>query len=197
MERPYLLGKKTEFSLQNKPNLFIFSTHEKTEQAMPLTGYDNVPIEDEKKKISVPLKKKLTKDEPLLENEQLSSPTKVKKSSTQHNNNYVNVESKKTSSPKRIQLPDDDAPMLMPKQHIPIKKSSLIKQHTDEFGHSEHYQLPPKDEDDDYQPPLPPKQRHQNNTSRAMVYDFIGSELQELRVALAQFDGNSSSKLRK
>ena len=84
--------------------------------------------------------------------------------------------------------------MLMPKQHKPIPKSALNKKQTDELIHSEHYQLPPNDEDDDYQPPLPPKQRHQNNTSRAMVYDFIGSELQELRVALAQFDGNSSSK---
>jgi len=63
-----------------------------------------------------------------------------------------------------------------------------------ELGHSEHYQLPPtdnNDDDDDYQPPLPPKQRQ--NTSRAMVYDFIGSELQELRIALAQFHGNSST----
>jgi len=80
----------------------------------------------------------------------------------------------------------------MPKQHIPKKKSSLNKQHIEQLVYSEHYQLPPND-DDNYQPPLPPKQRHQNNTSRAMVYDFIGSELQELRVALAQFDGNSST----
>jgi len=132
-------------------------------------------MKPEKKKILIPLKKKLTKDEPLLEN-------------------YVNIEQKKISSPKQTPLPVDDAPILMPKQHTPIKKSSVNKQHTDQLVHSEHYQLPPYD-DDDYQPPLPPKQRHQNNTSRAMVYDFIGSELQELRVALAQFDGNSSSKL--
>jgi hypothetical protein len=151
--------------------MFFFSIHEETTQ---LTGYDNVPIELEKKKISSPLKKKLTKDEPLLEN-------------------YVNIEQKKVSSPKRTQLPDDDAPILMPKQHTPKKKSALNKQHTDQLIHSEHYQLPPNGNDDDYQPPLPPKQRHQNNTSRAMVYDFIGSELQELRVALAQFDGNSST----
>ena len=106
----------------------------------------------------------------------------------------MNVEQNKNSASKRAQLPDDDAPILMPKQHVPVKKSSLIQQRTDELVQSEHYQLPPNDEDDDYQPPLPPKQRHQNNTSRAMVYDFIGSELQELRVALAQFDGTSSSK---
>jgi len=86
----------------------------------------------------------------------------------------------------------------MPKQHKPIKKSSVVKQHTEELVQSEHYQLPPKDEeeeedddDDEYRPPLPPKQRQQ--TSRALVYDFIGSELQELRATLAQFDGNSST----
>ncbi|CAF4214214.1 unnamed protein product, partial [Adineta steineri] len=173
------------------------NAHENNEKVtMPLTGYDNVPIEEDKKKISAPLKKKLTKDEPLLDNDQLSSsPTKIKKPFIQHDN-YVNVDSKKNSSSKRTELPDDDAPMLMPKQHIPIKKSFFNKQHNNnELIHLEHYQLPPKDanDDDDYQPPLPPKQRHQNNTSRAMVYDFIGSELQELRVALAQFDGNSSS----
>lgn len=104
---------------------------------------------------------------------------------------------------------DNDAPMLMPKQHKPMKKSSANKQHTEELVHSEHYQLPPKDEneqqkkkkkneddedDDDYRPPLPPKQRQQNN--RALVYDFIGSELQELRATLAQFDGNSSRMLK-
>jgi hypothetical protein len=100
---------------------------------------------------------------------------------------------------KKIQLPNDDAPILMPKQHKPINKSSTIKQRTEELVQSEHYQLPPKDveesDDDDYRPPLPPKQRHQNNTSRALVYDFIGSELQELRATLAQFDGNSTSML--
>jgi len=78
-----------------------------------------------------------------------------------------------------------------------LKKSSVVKQHTEELVQSEHYQLPPKDEeeeeddDDEYRPPLPPKQRQQ--TSRALVYDFIGSELQELRATLAQFDGNSST----
>ncbi len=81
-----------------------------------------------------------------------------------------------------------------------MKKLSAIKQRTEELVQSEHYQLPPKneeedDDDDDYRPPLPPKQRHQNNTSRALVYDFIGSELQELRATLAQFDGNSTSML--
>jgi hypothetical protein len=142
--------------------------------------------------LSSPSKKKLTKDE------KSSSPIKSKKPSTPRNN-YVNIEEKKISSPKRTQLPDDDAPILMPKQHTPMKKSSVIKQRTDELVQSEHYQLPPKDnkdetgDDDDYQPPLPPKQRDQNNTSRALVYDFIGSELQELRATLAQFDGNSSS----
>lgn len=139
-----------------------------------MTGYDNVPQPPEKKKIELPIKKFPTKDEPLIEN-------------------YVNLEHKKISSPKRTKAVDDDgneaAPMLMPKQHIPIKKSLFKKSNG-----SEHYQLPLKkkgEEDDDYQPPLPPKQRQ--NTSRAMVYDFIGSELQELRVALAQFDGTPSS----
>jgi hypothetical protein len=155
--------------------LFSSSTHEAHNETMPLTGYDNVPHPPEKKKISSPIKKLLTKDEPLLEN-------------------YMNIEQQQQfASPKRTQIPTDNAPILMPKKHTPIKNSFLNKQH--EFVHSEHYQLPPNgDDDDDYQPPLPPKQRHQHNTSRAMVYDFIGSELQELRVALAQFDGNSSSK---
>ncbi len=116
-------------------------------------------------------------------------------------NNYINVEEKKISSPRKTQLPEDDAPILMPKQHKPINKSSLMKKHTEDLVQSEHYQLPPKDkidddeDDDEYRPPLPPKLRHQNNTSRALVYDFIGSELQELRATLAQFDGNSSSML--
>lgn len=114
----------------------------------------------------------------------------------------MNIEEKNVSSPKKIQIPDDDAPILMPKQHKPMKKASTSKQRTEELIHSEHYQLPPKDEDekkedndddDDYRPPLPPKQRQQTN--RALVYDFIGSELQELRATLAQFDGNSSSML--
>ncbi|CAF4086666.1 unnamed protein product [Rotaria sp. Silwood2] len=172
-------------------------THENNEQKIPLIGYDNVEIEKEKKKISLPLKQKLTDDEPLLEKDQSLSPIKSKKSTIQ-DNNYVNVKQKNISSSKRTQLPDDDVPILMPKQHVPIKKSLLLKQHTVELVHSEHYQLPPNeqiDDDDSYQPPLPPKQRNQNNTSRALVYDFIGSELQELRVALAQFDGNSSSKV--
>lgn len=100
--------------------------------------------------------------------------------------NYVNIEEK-------------DAPILMPKQHKPMTKAALMKKRTDD---SEHYQLPPKetidvkqndDEDDDYRPPLPPKQRHQHETSRALVYDFIGSELQELRATLAQFEKISSS----
>lgn len=94
---------------------------------------------------------------------------------------------------------ESSAPMLMPKQHKPMKKSDLMKKRTDDC---EHYQLPPKEvkattaeeDDDDYRPPLPPKQRHQNETSRALVYDFIGSELQELRATLAQFEKISSSK---
>jgi len=134
-------------------------------QKNPLISYDNVSI-DEKKKLNKEQKK----------------------------TNYTNIEQKK------IQLPNDDAPILMPKQHKPINKLSTIKQRTEELVQSEHYQLPPKDveksdDDDDYRPPLPPKQRHQNNTSRALVYDFIGSELQELRATLAQFDGNSTSML--
>jgi hypothetical protein len=144
------------------------SSHD--EEQTPLSGYDNVPIDETKKP-----------------NNQQIKPKK---------NNYMNIEQKQITSPKKAQLPDDDAPMLMPKQHKPMKKSSLTKQRTDELVQSEHYQLPPKDEvddDDDYRPPLPPKQRHQNNTSRALVYDFIGSELQELRATLAQFDGNSTS----
>lgn len=125
-----------------------------------------------RKKIEIPIKKLLTKDDTLIEN-------------------YVNIEQKKIPSSKRTQISDDDdeaAPMLMPKQHTPLKKSLFNKS-----NQSEHYQLPCQtnggkvDDDDEYQPPLPPKQRQ--NTSRAMVYDFIGSELQELRVALAQFDG--------
>ena len=147
-----------------------FSVEDKHEDTTPLTGYDNVPEPPEKKKISLPIKKILNKSESTIEN-------------------YVNIEQKILFGCKRTPMPDDEAPILLPKQHIPIKKSSLIKPNV-----FEHYQFPPKDEDDEdeYQPPLPPKQRQ--NTSRAMVYDFIGSELQELRVALAQFDGNSSSK---
>jgi len=106
----------------------------------------------------------------------------------------MNVNNKKlptVSAPQRTELPEDGAPVLMPKQHTPMKKTSAGKKRTEEL----HYQLPPKEEedDDDYQPPLPPKQRHQNNTSRALVYDFIGSELQELRATLAQFDANTST----
>jgi len=169
MEHHYRFGMHPE-SHQSFP-FFLFSTPEHHDESALLTGYDNVPHPPEKKKISLPIKKILTKDEPLIEN-------------------YVNIEEKILFSSKRTALPDDDAPILMPKQHIPIKKSLLNKQH--DF---EHYQFPPNaDEEEDYQPPLPPKQRH--NTSRAMVYDFIGSELQELRVALAQFDGNSSSNIK-
>lgn len=118
--------------------------------------------------------------------------------------NYITIEKKKVSSPKKVQLSDEDedVPILMPKQHKPINNSSLHKEQTEELIRAEHYKLPPKDkvnddddDDDDYRPPLPPKQRHQNNLSRALVYDFIGSELQELRATLAQFDSNSSSTL--
>jgi hypothetical protein len=122
-------------------------------------------------------------------------PIDEKKKLNTKKTDYSNIEQKKISPPKKTELPEDDAPILMPKQHKPIQKSSIVKKHTEELVQSEHYQLPPKDEEeeDDYRPPLPPKQRHQNNTSRALVYDFIGSELQELRATLAQFDGNSSS----
>ncbi|CAF1575908.1 unnamed protein product [Rotaria magnacalcarata] len=161
------------------------------EETTPLTGYDNYPIEPEKKKVSSQLKKKLTDGEPLLEKDRSLSPIKPKKSTNQ-DTNYVNLKQKKISSLKHTQIPDDDAPILMPKQHTPVKKLTLIKQQKIETIESELYQLPPNDRDDNYQPPLPPKQRQQNNTSHALVYDFIGSELQELRVALAQFDGNSS-----
>ncbi|CAF4008779.1 unnamed protein product [Adineta steineri] len=139
------------------------------EEQTPLAGYDNVPI-DEKKKFK---------------------KTEISSNNTQKKNNYVNVDENTISSPKKIQILDDDVPMLMPKQHKPMNKASLTKKYTDE-----HYQLPSKEEDDDeYRPPLPPKLRHQNNTSHALVYDFIGSELQELRATLAQFDGNSSGML--
>jgi hypothetical protein len=145
-----------------------------------------------KKKFFSPLKKKLTKDEPLLEMDSSSSPTKSNKSDVQRNN-YVNIEQSRASP----SCSDDEAPILMPKQHPPTKKSSFNKQQTQKLVQSEHYQLPPKDshnDKEDYQPPLPPKQRHQQNTSRALVYDFIGSELQELRATLAQFHEHSSNK---
>lgn len=167
----------------------LSSSPTRDEQTIPLTGYDNVPMDISKKKFFSPLKKKLTKDEPLLEMD-----TKTKKSDVQRNN-YVNIEQSKSSSSPPCS--DDEAPILMPKQHPPTKKSSFNKQQTEKLVQSEHYQLPPKDSHDDkedYQPPLPPKQRHQQNTSRALVYDFIGSELQELRATLAQFHENSTSK---
>lgn len=117
-------------------------------------------------------------------------PVDEKKKTNGKKNNYTNVDEKKVSSSNEPELPDD-VPMLMPKQHKPMKKVSGNKQQI------EHYQSPPIDDEevdnDDYRPPLPPKQRQQNNTSRALVYDFIGSELQELRATLAQFDGNSST----
>lgn len=171
----------------------MFSATLQQEETMPLTGYDNVPI-DLKKKLTSPLKKKLTKDEPLLQ-EELASVDEKNSSLTQRNN-YVNLEPRTKSAA----LSDDEGPMLLPKQHLPMKKSLLIKQKTEVLIQSEHYQLPPKDSDhrkeekEEYQPPLPPKQRHQQNTSRALVYDFIGSELQELRETLAQFNGTTSRK---
>ncbi|CAF1081702.1 unnamed protein product [Rotaria sordida] len=163
------------------------------EEKIPLTTYNNSSIDE---------KKKLNNDECLVNNEQIQQqPKKL---------NYITIEKKKISSPNQTQIiEDDDAPILMPKQHKPIKKSSLINQHTNELVHSEHYKLPLKnkandnneddgdddddDDDDEYRPPLPPKQRHTNNISRALVYDFIGSELQELRATLAQFDRNTST----
>jgi hypothetical protein len=103
---------------------------------------------------------------------------------------------KKTSMTMRIDQSDEDMPMVMPKQHQPMKKSMLTGQRAEQLIDTEHYQSPPIDDaDDDYRPPLPPKQRHQNDTSRALVYDFIGSELQELRETLARFDTNSSRML--
>ncbi|CAF1134071.1 unnamed protein product [Adineta ricciae] len=152
------------------------------EISVPLTGYDNVQL---------PERKEVQKPGLVTDHEQIQT----KKAS------YMNIEQAKVSSPKKTQLPDDDAPMLMPKQHKPMSKSSLTKKYTDDLVHSEHYQLPPEtngsaknddDDDDEYRPPLPPKLRQQNNTSRALVYDFIGSELQELRATLAQFGGNST-----
>ena len=127
-----------------------------------------------------------------------NTPLNENKSSKTKKINYTQVESKKISSPKKTELPDDDVPILMPKQHKPMSKSSITQKREEELVQAEHYQLPPKDEneandDDEYRPPLPPKQRQQNNTSRALVYDFIGNELQELRATLAQFDGNASS----
>ncbi|CAF1203886.1 unnamed protein product [Rotaria sp. Silwood1] len=156
------------------------SSHE--EEKIPLTTHNNSSIDE---------KKKLNNDESLVNNEEIK--TKIL--------NYITIEKKKIPSPNQIQLPeDDDAPILMPKQHKPIKKSLLMNQHTEALVQSEHYQLPPIDkanvndeDDDEYRPPLPPKQRQKNNISRALVYDFIGSELQELRATLAQFDQSSSS----
>ncbi|UJR30577.1 hypothetical protein I4U23_018104 [Adineta vaga] len=160
-------------------------THLDDEEKIPLSGYDNVPL---------PERNKVHKNGTVSNNEQI----KTKKI------NYMNIEQPTSSSPKKTQLPDDDAPMLMPKQHKPMNRSSFTKKYTEDLVHSEHYQLPPKDsnnanandddddDDNEYRPPLPPKLRHQNNTSRALVYDFIGSELQELRATLAQFDGNAS-----
>ncbi len=46
-------------------------------QTIPLTEDDNVPIEQKTKKVSWRLTKKLTKDKPLLENNQSLSPTKT------------------------------------------------------------------------------------------------------------------------
>ncbi len=46
-------------------------------QTIPLTEDDNVPIEQKTKKVSCRLTKKLTKDKPLLENNQSLSPTKT------------------------------------------------------------------------------------------------------------------------
>jgi hypothetical protein len=167
------------------------------EDTVPLTGYDNVPIDATRKKVASALKTKLIKEESLSDLQLSLSTSKSNKTSITEQNNYVNLQRSKLSSTR---LSDDEAPILMPKQHQPMKKSSSIKQRAEQLIQSEHYQLPPKDTDqqhddkDEYQPPLPPKQRHQQNTSRALVYDFIGSELQELRATLAQFNGNSFSK---
>ena len=155
-----------------------------------IAGDQAVPREEAKKK-----KKLVAEPAPVAE-----ESAKAKK------NTDANTEQKSKSSSKATPVAekeenDGEVPMLMPKQHKPMKKSALMKNRTEELIESEHYQLPPKDEkentqedDDEYRPPLPPKQRYQNETSRALVYDFIGSELQELRATLAQFDKNSSSK---
>ena len=155
------------------------------ERKIPLTDYNNVSIDN---------KKKSNGDENSVNQKKIDTTML----------NYISVEKKKIPPTKQVESDENDnVPVLMPKQHKPIKKSSLLKQHTEELIRSEHYQLPPKDNevnndnedvnDDEYRPPLPPKQRHQNNASRAFVYDFIGSELQELRATLAQFDANASS----
>lgn len=156
----------------------------------------SVPREGTKKK------KKLITDPSSVPDESAKS----KKSTPAHTEPKSQPSSKATLVAKKQEKDADDdaeAPMLMPKQHKPMKKSALMKNRTEELIESEHYQLPPKDEkenkpededDEEYRPPLPPKQRYQNETSRALVYDFIGSELQELRATLAQFDKTSSSK---
>lgn len=155
------------------------------EEKIPLTGYDNVPVEQTKKKSS--------KEKRVFDTDSTFSSSKTKNSIQR--NNYVNISQNKAAS----QMSDEEeAPMLLPKLHTSNKKSLNISQQTEILIHTEHYQLPPNEmaiEKDEYQPPLPPKQRQQQNVSRALVYDFIGSELQELRATLAQFNGNSSSKI--
>ena len=161
-----------------------------------ISNDQSVPREGTKKK------KKLVADPSPVPDESAKS----KKGTPVHIEPKSQPSSKATPMAKKQENDADDdgeAPMLMPKQHKPMKKSALMKNRTEELIESEHYQLPPKDEkenkpeeedDDEYRPPLPPKQRYQNETSRALVYDFIGSELQELRATLAQFDKTSSSK---
>ncbi|CAF0733383.1 unnamed protein product [Didymodactylos carnosus] len=176
---------------------------DQNEQVLPLvypSGYDNVPENQTGGKKLSPLKKKLIFDEPLLKKEQEDMKTKGNK------NNYMNLNgnmnnkkidyamiNKKQNIPHEILI--NGAPVILPKQHLPTRKNSSknIEEH---LLLTDHYKLPPidksgKDEDEDDGPPLPPKQRQ--NSSRALVYDFIGSELQELRATLAQFEDNSLS----
>ncbi|CAF1247305.1 unnamed protein product [Didymodactylos carnosus] len=176
------------------------------EQVVPLvhqTGYDNVPENQiGAKKLSSPLKKKLTSDEPLSQKEQVNGKTKSKGTKNNYMNVNENPNNKKidyaviNKKPNiRQELPIDGAPLILPKQHSPTKKNSS-KKIEEHLLLTDHYKLPPIDKsskDEDEGPPLPPKQRQ--NSSRALVYDFIGSELQELKETLAQFEDNSSSTL--
>ncbi|CAF3544913.1 unnamed protein product, partial [Rotaria sp. Silwood2] len=84
------------------------SSHD--EEKIPLTTQNNSSIDE---------KKKLNNDESLVNNEQINAKKL----------NYITIEKKKISSPNQTQLSeDDDAPILMPKQHKPINKSSLSNQ---------------------------------------------------------------------
>lgn len=80
-----------------------------------------------------------------------------------------------------------EAPLLAVKQRKIVVKSKK------ETVESEHYQSPLVEkqfEDEETPPPLPPKQRKIRQTSRSLVYDFIGTELKELHATLAKFEPN-------